>query len=110
MRSLPFLFFFVEWETVKGKIRKMNWETSEASQARKLYGKSQLEIEGREINSLKYMRVHGGQEKIVGPWVIILHSEYHCSSIHKVLSGFFYANNSKMGATLSSRYRGCKRE
>lgn len=26
MRSLPFLFFFVEWETVKGKIRKMNWK------------------------------------------------------------------------------------
>lgn len=41
-----FIFLCVEQEIVKGKVRKINWQMSEVSQARKLYRKSQLEIEG----------------------------------------------------------------
>lgn len=40
-----FVFLCKKKETVKGKVRKINGQTSEASQPRKLYEKSQLEIE-----------------------------------------------------------------
>lgn len=76
------------------KVRWRRWiDLRSFSQGKKKkYGKSQEEIEDWEVNSLKGMHIYVGQEQSLRHWVIsILQSEYHCSSIYKVLSAVTYS-------------------
>lgn len=57
----------------------MNWQTSKAFQARKLKGKSHLEIEDWEIHSLKDMRAYTGQGESLRP--ALLSSSPHTTDL-----------------------------
>lgn len=73
---------------MKGKVRKMNWQSQKLLEQGNCMEKSQLYIVDWEVNSLKGMHADICQGSPWDPGVITLQFEYHCSSIHKVLSGF----------------------